>query len=352
MAVGQGSLISSLSYIGIGREVDSAYGTYTTATAGLSFISAELKTAKETKILEQVETSRTLSKRISLGRVIEGSMEFYVDPKNTAFGYILENAFGGAITTETATGETAGGLGFEHTFQIGNVADLSYTSLCINMRKGDSSGGQIFEYSGARVNEISFSSELDEPLKCSTAVLIKDSSVTSNDIASALVGRQTDCLSFVSGRLSLESTFASLTSTSFWHVQNVEFGIANNLKGDSESRRIGSDTLDVLPMGMAGFTLNFTMRFDTLTAYNAMIAESKFSAQLEFQGDTMTGSVIREGVRFDFPEIYINEPGDPSVGGPDEILTAEVSCSVLRDASSASGYAVQALLTNLVSSYA
>lgn len=350
MAVGQGSLISPLSYIGLGRET--AFGTYTTATAGLSFIAGSLKTIKETKILEQVETSRTFSKRIGLGKVIEGDLEFYVDPKNSAFGYMLENAFGGAITTATATGETAGGLAFEHTFQVGNVNDLSYTSLCINMRKGESSGGMVFEYSGARVNEIMFTSEIDEALKCSASMIVKDSTQTSNDVASALTGIQDDCLSFVNGRVSIESTFAALTSTSFWHVQTVEFGISNNLKGDTESRRIGSDTLDVLPMGMANFTLNFTMRFDTLTAYEAMLNETKLSAQLEFESGTMAGSIIKQGMRMDFPEIYINDAGDPAIGGPDEVLTAEISCMVLRDSSSASGYALQTVLTNLASTYA
>jgi len=345
MAVGQGSLISPLSYLGLGRET--TYGTVTTCTAALNFVSASLKTLKETKILEQVETSRTYSKRIGLGKVIEGEMEFYVDANNTAFAYLMENAFGGAITSATANGAA-----FTHTFQIGNVADLSYTSLCINSRKGESSGGMVFEYSGARVNEFNFSSELDEALKCTSALIIKDSTMTSNDVASALTGRQTSCLNFDNGRLSIESTVAALTTTSFWHIQSVEFGLSNNLKGDSESRRIGSDTLQVLPTGMANITLNFTMRFDTTTAYDAMLAETKLSAQIEFLGDTLTGSTDREGLRMDFPEIYISDAGDPAIGGPDEIISAEITCMVLRDDSSASGYALQSVLTNLVSSYA
>ncbi len=350
MAVGDGSLISPLSYVGVGRET--TFGTYTTATAGLNILSSSFKTVKETKILEEISTSRTYAKRIGLSKVIEGEAEFYVDPKNTAFAYIMENAFGGTIVSSTATGETAGGAAFEHTFAIGNVTDLSYSALCINMRKGESAGGMVFEYSGARVNELNFTAEIDEALKCSSTFMIKDSTQTSNDVASSLTGRQTGCLSFVNGRVSVETTFASLTSTSFWHVQSVEFGISNSLKADTGSRRIGSDVLDVIAPGIASFTFNMTMRFDTLTAYSAMLNETKLSAQLEFEGDTLTGSIIKEGLRLDLPEIYINDAGDPAIGGPDESLTAEISCSVLRDDSSASGYAVQGVLTNLVSSYA
>ena len=350
MAVGQGSLISPLSYLGFGRET--TFGTGVTATAGLNVISASLKTSKETKILETIETSRTFSKRIGLSKAVEGEVEFYVDAKNNAFAYMMENAFGGAITVATATGETAGGLAFSHTFNIGTITDHSYTALSINMRKGDSIGGMIFEYTGARVNEFTFTSEIDEALKCSASMIIKNSTKTSNDISAAITGRQTDCLSFVNGRLSIETTFAALTSTSFWHVQSVEFGISNSLKGDTESRRIGSDVLDVLPPGMATINLNFTMRFDTTTAYDAMLAETQLSAQLQFQGNTLTGSVIKEGLLLNFPVIYINEAGDPEIGGPDEVLTAEISCTVLRDVSSAAGYALNAVLTNLVATYA
>ena len=63
MAVGQGSVFSGQSYLGIGRET--SYGTGVTCTAGIDFISASLKLVKENKILEQVETSRTHAKRIS-----------------------------------------------------------------------------------------------------------------------------------------------------------------------------------------------------------------------------------------------------------------------------------------------
>jgi len=109
MADGDSSLISPLSYVAVGRET--TFGTYTTATAGINFISSSIKTLKESKVLEEIETNRAFSKRIGLGKIIEGDLEFYVDPKNNGFGFLLENAFGGSITSATATGETAGGGG-------------------------------------------------------------------------------------------------------------------------------------------------------------------------------------------------------------------------------------------------
>jgi hypothetical protein len=151
--------------------------------------------------------------------------------------------------------------------------------------------------------------------------------------------------------LSIENSFASLTASAFWHVQSFEWGINNNLKSDTDSRRIGSDILDVLPPGIAAFTFNFSMRFDTLTAYNAMLNETQLSAQIVCQGATYTGSKIRRSLQIDMPTIYISDAGDPEIGGPDEILKADVTAVVLRDITSVTGYAVKVTVNNQTTSY-
>lgn len=349
MSVGQGSVLGALSYLAVGRET--TFGTYTTCTAGLDFLSSSLKTLKENKILESIERSRTYSKRIHMGKKTEGEVEFYVFPLYTATGYILQNAFGGTVTSATATGETAGGGAFTHTFNIGAM-DQSYTSLCVNLRKGETSSGKIFEYSGVRINEISFTSELDEALKCSMGLVCKDSSQTSNTVDGALTFTAASPLSFENGRISVESSFASLTSTSFWHVQSCEFTLNNSIKSENEARRIGSDVPAILPVGVMSFTLNMTVRFDTTTAYSAMLNATQLYAELEFLGPTMSGSAVRQGLKFQFQKLIVTDAGDPEIGGPDEILTSEIVFHVLRDDSSATGYACRALLTNNISSLA
>lgn len=349
MAVGQGSLVGNLSYLAIGREI--TYGTYATCTAGINFLSASIKTTKDVKVLEEIQTSRTNSNSISLGKTIEGDCEFYFSPKIASCNYLLQNAMGGGtIVTATATGETIGGLGFLHTLSINNF-DTTYSSLSMNMRKGEATTGKVFEYSGIRVNEMTFSAELDEALKASCSFIAKDSTITSNDVSSALSTLTQMPLSFVNGRLSVETATGSLTTTSFWHIQNVELKIANNLMSDSGSRRIGSDTLQVLPAGMASIELKCTIRFDTTTAYDAMMSHTRLAAEIEFLGDTMTGSQVREGIKFTMPNVRIKDAGDPEIGGPNEMLTSEVTFAVLRDPT-ASGYALKAFVTNLTSSYA
>lgn len=345
MSVGQGSIVSTESYLGLGRET--TYGTLVTSTVGLPFISASMKVMQEGKILEQIEASRTYSQHLRLGRVVEGAIDGYFYPRLTGTSWLLQNAFGGTVTSATATGESTGASNpsYTHTFNIGAM-NQSFPSLSINLRKGDATSAKIFEYSGTRINELSFTAELDEALKFSASVVCKDATKSADDISADMTLSAMAPLSFVNGRVSVEGTLASLTSSSFWHVQSVSFGIVNNLKSDSESRRIGTDTLDVLPPGIANLPLSVTMRFDTTTAYDAMLASTQFSVELEFLGNTMSGSVIREGIKFVYPNVQINDAGDPEIGGPDEILTSEVTFNVLRDNTSATGYAIRGLLTN------
>lgn len=352
MAVGQGALLGGFSYVAIGREI--ALGTYNTCTAALDVLSASIVTTQDSKILPQIERARTLTKRLMLMKKIGGNLDFYYSPTLDSNNFILQNAFGGTITSATATGETTGAganSAMNHTFNIGGM-DQSYPSLCINIRKGDSAAAQIFNYSGVRVNEINFSANIDEALKCSVGLVGMDSTLVSNDVSSALAINANEVLSFVNGRVSLETSFNSLTSTAFWHVQSAEFGWSNSLKSDADSGRIGSRILTTLPPGMANYSLKLKLRFDTSTAFAAMIAGTKYSAELQFKGSTLTSSSIQQGVKFTFPTLYIKNSGDPTIGGPDQILMSEVEFDVLRDDTTTTGYALQAVVTNQKANYA
>lgn len=348
MAVGQGVQVSFPSYLGLARE--STYGTYVTGTAGVDFMSCTLKTMKENKVIEEISNYRVYSDTIGLGKKVEGDIELAYDPKNVASNYLLQNALGGAaVTSATATGETAGGTAFTHTMVLGDFTS-SVASLSANVRKGDGSGGKVFEFSGLRVNEFELTAEMDAPVKMKFGLIGKDSTITSNDIASTIGVINTQPLSFVAGRLSIEGTFNSLTSASFWHVTDISIAIKNNLKSDADSRRIGSDVLSVLPPGICDIEISFGLRFDTTTAYSAMLAGTQFALEAEFLGDTLTTSSIRQGLKFQFPKIVLTEATDPEIGGPDEILKMSVKAVALRDTSTTTGFAIKALVTNATSS--
>lgn len=348
MGVGSSSLYSGESYLGIGRET--TYGTMVTATAGLDFVSSSIKTVKDAKILEQVERKRTMSKQISLGKVVGGDIEAFFSPDVTAMGYLLQNAFGGTITGATAAGETAGGSAITHTIVEG-VMGSGYPSLSMNERKGPSTGGKVFKYCGGRVNTLDLVAALDEPLKATASLIFKDSTSVSDDIESVVMTATAwEPLSFANGRFSVEPTFASLTSTSFWEVQSVSFKLNNNLKADANSRRIGSDVLSVLPVGVQSYELSCQIRFDTTTAFDAMINATKLAAEFEFLGTTYTSSAVRRGLKLQFQKVYVKDAGDPEISGPDDFLVSTVVFNVLRD-ESASGYAVRALLTSNIANF-
>jgi hypothetical protein len=349
MAEGGNANVGFSSYLAVGRE--STFKTYATCTAGLDVISSSLKTTQEMKVIEAISSKRTYADKIQLGKSVEGDVEFYMASDSDAAVYFLHNAMGGgAVASATGTGDTVGAGVLEHTFSINNF-DTSNTSLCLNQRKGDSTNGKIFEYNGVRVNEFTLSGEVDEALIANASVICVDSTNTSNDLSGIMTNTGQTPLNFTNMRLSIESTFASLTASAFWYVQSFEFGISNSLKADSDSRRIGSSILDVLPPGVAQFNFTFSMRFDTLTAYNAMLNETQLAAQLSFQGATITGSKLRQQIQIDMPRIYISDAGDPEIGGPDEILKSEITAMVLRDDSTSTGYAVKARVQNKTASY-
>ncbi len=347
--VGQGSLIGHESYLAVGREI--TYGVYTTCTAGLNFLSAAFKSIKEVKILEEVQTKRTNSNHIYTGKVVEGDSEFYFSPRIASCNYLLQNAFGGGpVSSATATGATAGAAAFSHIIDVANFA-ATYSSICLNHRKGENTLGKIHQYSGARVNELSFTAELDEALKCSMSIVMQDVTITANDVSGVLDTSNQVPLSFVDGRFSIETT-NGFTTSSYWHVQSMECVFSNNLISDTSARRIGSDILQVLPAGLMTTELKCTMRFDTTTAYDAMINNTKLFGELMFEGPTLPGSNIRESLKLNFANLRITDSGDPEIGGPNEVLTSEISFAVLRDGSSTTGYAVRATVTNDTASYA
>lgn len=346
--VGESALLGGLSYFAIGRET--AFKTYNTCTALLPILSNGLVTTQEGKVLEEITGNRNYQSRIPLTRKIGGEVELYVYPKATATAYLLQNAFGGTITSATATGELTGGAAYEHVFDVGNFND-THSSICVNNRKGDSVNGKVFQYNGVRVGELMFTSEIDDALLANVSLMGIDSTSGGTDIQANLTYQNLDALSFVSGRISVADNLAAITTTSFWHVQSIEFGFGNGIKDDESSGRIGSQILDVLPAGMVAFTFNVSMRFDTTTAYDAMKNANALAAQLEWLGATITGSTLRESIKFDLPKIFVNEAPEPEIGGPDETLVSDISFAVLRNSDTTTGYAVRCTLRNGIASY-
>lgn len=341
--VGQEALVGMLSYMAVGRET--TYGVYTTATAGVNMLTNSFNTNKEVTVLEEIQTSRTNSNHIYLGKVVEGDTEFYFSPRSTGCLYMLQNAFGGSNFVSSTLSVNTAGAAYQHILDIGTFQS-TYSSLCFNVRKGESGTGKVTQYSGGRVNEMGFAAEIDDALRSTVSMIFKDSTIGGTDVSAVLSSCEQGPLSFVSGRLSIEESQAGVTTSSYWHVSSINFAMNNNLMADSGSRRIGSDTLQVLPAGLVGFTFDVTMRYDTTTAYDAMMNNTRLYGEFMFEGDTLAGTTIRQSVKLAFTNLRITNAGDPEIGGPNEMLTSQVSFAVLRGGCTTTAFACQATVVN------
>lgn len=339
MAVGQNVLVGGHGYLAVGRET--VLGTYTTCTSAADFLSFKMETTKDRKILEQVSLKRFQAKSIALGENTEGDTEFYFNPGQVADLYLLGNAFGGSVTTAQVTALTS----FTHTFEVGFMNN-THTSLCFNVRYGDATAGKVFQYGGVRIKEFGFKAEMDDALKCTASFVAMNQTSAGTDVTSVLTMSATNPLSFVAGRFSVDGSPGSLTSTTFWHVQSIEYKHVNNLKSDNDCRRIGSDTLQTIAVGQASGEITAEIRFDTTTAYAAMLAGTQFAAEFEFTGETITSSSLTNMLTVDFPKVFIKSASQPEIGGPDEVLKSTVVFDVMRDDSSVGGYAVKAVVQN------
>ncbi len=355
MALGANAVLGYPSYLVVGRE--KAFKTYDTCTVALNFTKAKFEMKKDSKTLQEISTKRTYANRIGLGRNLSGEVDFYMASDNDACQYMLQNAFGGGATganiaSATTTGDTVGAGVFDHVYSVGNF-DATYSSLCMNHRKGDATNGKVYEYSGFRVDSLALKGKVDDALMATVKMVGIDASVTGNDLSSTVV-LNTDvqtALDFVGMRFSVEGTFNSLTTSTFWHVQDFELTLTNKMKADATTRRIGTDLAEVLPTGVLDVGLKCNMRFDDLTAYNAMMAQTQLSAQLEFLGATIAGSKFPQMIRFNLPKVFIKNAGDPDVGGPDQVLKSAVEFEVLRDTTTTTGYAIQAVVRNKTATY-
>lgn len=354
---GQYANVGFSSFLAIGREA--TFKTYATVTAGLEFTKAKFITKKDSKEIDAVRNSRTMIDRIGLSRKVTGDVDFYMAADSDGCQYLLQNAMGGGVTggtiiSATGSGDTTGASAIEHLVSVAPF-DVTYSSLCITHRKGDATNGRTFDYSGVRVDQLGLKAKVDDALMCNASMIIVDSTSTTAAAAAAAAlftptMKQTP-LNFTNMRFSCENSFNSLTAAAFWHVQSIDFSIKNNLKSDASARRIGSELLQVLPPGMASFELKVGMRWDTLTAYNAMLNETGLAAQMSFQGPTITGSKLPYEMRIDLPRVYIKDAGDPEVSGPDEILKSEITFMVLQDNSTTTGYACKTMTRNTTASY-
>lgn len=331
MTVGLSGKSSNEGYLAIGRETTAASGV--TCTASLEFYSGTMRTNIESMKLDTISRSRGYTKRVLTVGSVEGSFDYPFVPNDLGALYLLQNALGGTITTSTISAASS----FSHVFDIGNW-DGTYKSLSLNQRLDDAAA-HVFETYGTRTSEFKFSAEIGEVLKCSSSLVGKLQTNTTNSVADVITMSSQAPLVFHEGAFTFSNSSEIITK--------AELTINNNMISGNEMRQIGSKWLsDVTPAGKRDIMLSISMRFDTTTAYSRFINNEYGAVKLVFTGPTITGSATPYLLQIDLPKVYYKQ-AFPEIGGPSEILSMDIECDCIVDnPNTSTGYDVKFTVQN------
>ena len=126
--------------------------------------------------------------------------------------------------------------------------------------------------------------------------------------------------------------------------------INNNLESGAPARELGSNVLTVLPAKRREIEFKITQRFDTSTTFDRFIQATQGAAELFFSGESITAEHNHE-MTIRMPKLFNNTP-EPELGGPDEILSSEITFDVLNnDPNTTTGRAIGLTVQNATISY-
>lgn len=311
MAIGDEAKLGINSYVALGKE--STFGTYASATSAIEALSCTFRTDIESEKLETFGIGRSFTKRVQKNKTIAGSLEKYANSEEDPLLWLV--AMGGTLTSSSLTSAA------DHSITTGDF-NTGTTSLSFNVRKGDT---HTWRYSGGRINTLTLSGNVNEVVKLTAEFIFKDSTQVSDDIFSSLTITGTAPFVYTEGTYKYANNESNAaTTTSEEKIQSFELTLNNNLE---EGRELGSNILSVLPAKRREIELTVTQRFDTTTAYNRFIQATAGAVELLFSGQSISAEYNNE-MTIRLPNVYVNSP-DPEIGGPDEILSSEITFDVV-----------------------
>jgi hypothetical protein len=196
--------------------------------------------------------------------------------------------------------------------------------VSFNVRKGDT---HTWHYQGGRVDNLKLSAKVGEFVKMSCEFIFKDSTMLTDNIATALSVTSVSPFVYVDGVFRYAETEAKAdTTTAEERIQGFELSIKNNLE---PCREFGTDVLRTLPGKKRDVQLKISQHFDTTTTYNRFIQATQGSVELRFVGDSITAEHNNE-LEIRLPKVFQNS-SDPELGGPDEIVSSEITYDILVD---------------------
>ena len=355
MAVGDGAKFGYTSLLGVSPEV--TYGTAVTATSFIAFNSESMKVSKEQLLLDSINTTRNYQKRMFGNTTVDGSIEADLDVGSDAVVNIIKQALGGTCASATmGAGQPAV---FIHTIWEGNMENNVFsatggtntTGLTIQVRKGGvvAAAGTItsdlYTFNGCRVNSLSIKGELGQPIRFTAELIGKDCTVSTDSLTASFSTLLP--LHFTGVTFSLGDTIGNLAAES---IQGFEFNLSNNLVGDNAARKLGSETIQILPPTRREVKLSITQRWDTATAFTRY--QSGTTAALKIvmtstQTISAAAGATTYSMAINLPKCYRNT-GLPEVGDFG-VLSQDIEYTAIHD--SEQGYCAQAVICNATTDY-
>jgi hypothetical protein len=316
----------ALAHIGLGKE--ETYGTPAEATDYLRFASEGLNEEIEQVISENISGVVDEGASYEGMHNISGDISFDVYPN--VVGHLLRAAFGAPVSTEVVAGV------YQHVFtpaqeNFSNVCALPPYTLEVHRDME-----QAFQYSGAVVNELTFSFGTDNKLMQGSAAIIAK--------ALALIAKTVPNFEATNPFRWFQAT-VTLDAAINKDISTVEFGIQNNLEGRASLD--GTKVISrVLRSGFRSFPVKFSLDLKDMAEYNKFRAQNEVPLKIELTGDVISGAnnykMIIDVPKFRFAAFPIN------VDGAGEIAT-QVDGSAKYDP--AALHAMKITLINSMAAY-
>jgi hypothetical protein len=320
----------SLAHIGIGKEI--TWGTAVAASDYIRFASESLN-----EEIEQV-ISATLNGVVDEGASFEGmhnvSGDVSFDAYPNVMGHLLRSAFGAPVTTQPdAVGNPTV---YQHVFTPGQSNFSNVCALPPYTFEVHRDLEQAFQYTGAVVNDLTFSFGTDTKIMQGAAAVIAKKL--------ALIAMTTPNLETTDPFMWHQATI-TIDGQVNNDLQTLEFGVNNSLEGRSTLNNT-KEISRILRNGKRTFPVSFTFDLKDMAEYNRFRSQSEVAAKIELVGGTISGTYNYK-ITVDIPKLrYSSFP--INVGGADAI-TASVEGSAKYDSASAHGMKIT--LVNTKSAY-
>lgn len=283
MAVGSGAVLGFDSLLGVAEET--AFGTFVTASTWVEFDSESIVKTVDFQNQNSLVGRRGFHRRVEGQHAVAGDITYNLNAVNGLM--FIKNVMGGSVTSLHSASSITTGTNQSHTIELGDWStQTAPAALSIQKRVGAT---QMFEVSGARVNQMVISGSINNPVKATVNIVAQDMSLSAASNATLDFSTVRPFL-FFDGTYTSDATTTSL-GTTVEDIMSFELTINNNIITDDGARRLGSKTIQNLTPGQREVNLSISQRFDSTAAYDRWLVSSFQAIRIHLDtGDTI-GSV-------------------------------------------------------------